>query len=269
MKLKGKVALVTGAARGMGAATCLTLAKEGADIAAIDLCGSKESGFGQRRQLEETVEKVEKLGCRAIALVGDITQEDQVKAAINQAVDEFGKIHILVNCAGIVRFGLVQEMSYEDWRKIFDINIHGVFLTCKYALPVIIKQNWGRIVSIASDGGLRAIPRYSAYCASKFAVIGLTQSLANEVGKYNITVNAVCPAATAGEFFDNQIRLLNITKEELKKAAISRNIIQEMIAPEDVAKAIGWLCTDDARFVTGHSLCVDAGCVTKTAYQKN
>lgn len=266
MKLKGKVALVTGGARGIGAAACLALAKEGADIAALDICGTKESGFGQKGQLEETLEKVKKLGCRAIALVGDITQENQVKAAVNQTMDEFGKIHILVNSVGFVRFGLVQEMSYEDWRKIFDVNIHGLFLTCKHTVPVIIKQNWGRIVNISSDGGLRAIPRYSAYCAAKFAVIGLTQSLANEVGRYNVTVNAVCPAATAGEFFENQALFLNITKEELVKGAISRNIIQELITPEDVANTIVWLCTDDARFVTGHSLCVDAGCVAKATY---
>lgn len=266
MKLKGKVALVTGAARGMGAATCLTLAKEGADIAALDICGTRESGFGQRRQLEETIEKVRKLGGRAILLVGDVTQENQVKAAINKTMDEFGKIHILVNSVGFVRFGLVQEMSYEDWRKVFDVNIHGVFLTCKYTVPVITKQNWGRIVNISSDGGLRAIPRYSAYCAAKSAVIGLTQALANEVGKYNVTVNAVCPGATVGEFFDSQAQPLNMTREELVKAAISRNIVQKLITPEDVANAIVWLCTDEARFVTGHSLCVDAGCVTKTIY---
>ena len=266
MKLKGKVALVTGAARGMGAATCLALAGEGADIAAIDICGPKESGFGQKGQLEHTINEVKKLGCKAIALVCDITQEDQVKAAINQAVDEFGKIHILVNSVGFVRFGLVQEMSFEVWRKIFDVNIHGVFLACKYALPVIIKQGWGRIVNISSDGGLRAIPNYSAYCASKFAVIGLTQSLANEVGKYNVTVNAVCPSATTGEFFDSQVQLLNTTKEELKKSAVNRNIIQEMITPEDVANAIAWLCTEGARFITGHSLSVDAGCIAKITY---
>ncbi len=268
MRLKGKVALVTGGARGIGAAACLALAKEGADIAALDLCGTRESGFGQRAQLEETLRKVKELGCRAIALVADITQEDQVKAAVNQAVHEFGKIHILVNCVGFARFGLVQEMSYEDWRKIFDINIHGVFLACKYTLPIIIKEKWGRIVNISSDGGMRAIPKYSAYCAAKFAVIGLTQSLANEVGEYNITVNAVCPAATTGEFFDGQAQLFDISKEELKKAAISRNIIREMITPKDVANTIAWLCTDDARFITGHSLCVDAGCVAKTVYKK-
>ena len=266
MKLKGKVALVTGAARGMGAATCLALAKEGADIAALDICGSKESGFGKSEQLEQVVNNVKKLGCRAIPLVCDITQEDQVKAAVNQAVDEFGKIHILVNSVGFVRFGLVQEMSYEVWKKIFEVNIHGVFLACKYTLPIIIKQNWGRIVNISSDGGVRAIPKYSAYCASKFAVIGLTQSLANEVGQYHITVNAVCPAATSGEFFDSQAKLLNTTLEELRKSAVSRNIIQEMISPEDVANAIAWLCTDNARFVTGHSLYVDAGCLSKIYY---
>ncbi|MCL5070697.1 MAG: SDR family oxidoreductase [Actinobacteria bacterium] len=266
MKLEGKVAIVTGAARGMGAATCIALAKEGADIAALDICGPKESGFGQKGQLENTINEVKKLGCRAIALVCDITQEDQVKAAINQTADTFGKINILVNSVGFVRFGLVQEMSYEVWKKIFDVNIHGVFLTCKYALPIIIKQNGGRIINISSDGGLRAIPNYSAYCASKFAVIGLTQSLANEVGKYNITVNAVCPAATTGEFFDSQVQLLNTTKEELKKSAVNRNIIQEMITPEDVANAIAWLCTDNARFITGHPLCVDAGSVAKVTY---
>ena len=199
-------------------------------------------------------------------LVSDITHEDQVKAAIDRTVEEFGKIDILVNSVGFVRFGLVHEMSYEVWRKIFDVNINGVFLACKYVLPVIIKQKWGRIVNISSDGGIRAIPKYSAYCAAKFAVIGLTQSLANEVGKYNITVNAICPSATTGEFFESQAQLLNINIEDLKKSAIKRNIIQEMITPKDVADAIVWLCSDSARFVTGHSLFIDAGCIAKTVY---
>lgn len=265
MKLEGKVALVTGAARGMGAATCVGLAKEGADVAALDICGTKESGFGRREQLEETVEKVRKLGRRAISLRADVTKEDQVKAAIHQTVAEFGKIHILVNCVGFIRFGLVQDMSYEDWKNVFDVNINGVFLVCKYAVPVIIKRGWGRIVNISSNGGLRGVPEYSAYCAAKFAVIGLTQSLANEVGKYNVTVNAVCPAATGGEFLYNQAPLLNMTKDELIEAVVSRNIIQELEQPEDVANAIVWLCTDDARFVTGHSLLIDAGSLVKWA----
>lgn len=261
--LEGKVALITGAARGMGAATCIGLAKEGVNIAALDIGGNKKSGFGTKEQLEENVNKIKKLGCEAIPIFADLTQEEQVKSAINKTMEKFGKIDILVNCVGFIRFGLVKDMSYEDWKKCFEINTHAYFLACKHAIPIIIQQGWGRIVNISSNAGIRGLANYSAYCASKFATIGLTQALANELGEYNVTVNAVCPGATGTEFLDNQAPLLNMTKEQLRKEVVSRNIIQELESPEDIANSIVWLCSDKARFITGHSLLVEGGSMVR------
>lgn len=263
LNLEGKVALVTGSARGMGAAVALGLAKEGVDIAALDIGGDKNSGFGTRSQLEEVVKEIKKLGREAIAIYADLTQEDQVMNAMKEVVSKFGKLHILVNCVGFIRFGLVKDMPFADWKRVFDINTHAHFLACKHAIPLIVKAGWGRIVNISSNGGLRGLPNYSAYCAAKFATIGLTQSLANELGKHNITANAVCPGATGTEFLYNQAPMLNTTREELEKAVISRNIIEEMEKPEDIANAIIWLCSERAHFVTGHSLLVEGGSLTR------
>ena len=156
LKIEGKVALVTGAARGIGAATCMGLAEEGVNIAALDIGGNEESEFGTRLQLEEIVSKIKKLGCETITIYADLTKEEQVKSAVDQTVKNFGKLDILINCVGFIRFGLVQDMPYDDWKKVFLINTRAHFLACKYAVP-IIEQGWGRIINISSNLGLRGM----------------------------------------------------------------------------------------------------------------
>ena len=156
LKLEGKVALVTGAARGIGAATCMGLAEEGVNIAALDIGWNTESEFGTREQLEEIVSKIKKLGCETITIYADLTKEEQVKSAVDQTVKNFGKLDILINCVGFIRFGLVQDMPYDDWKIVFLINTRAHFLACKYAVP-IIEQGWGRIINISSNLGLRGM----------------------------------------------------------------------------------------------------------------
>lgn len=199
MKLQNKVALVTGGGRGIGRGIALTLANEGADIAIVETdtldnafnqYNSKEIGGFQDAQ--KVVAEVKQLGRKAIAVQADVSKWNQVNAAIDKAAAELGRLDILVNAAGVINIGYVETMDVAAWDITFDVNVRGTFLSCKAAIPHIKKQG-GSIVNVASIAGKGGFASLAHYCASKHAVVGLTNSLAKELIPYNITVNAICP----------------------------------------------------------------------------
>jgi len=262
MRLKEKVAIVTGAARGMGRAHCLTLAGEGAHIVAADICHDVPAigySMAKRSELDETVAQVKQRGSKAIAVVADITKASDVSNMVDAAIREFGRIDILVNNAGIALIGLpIQDVSEEQWDRVMDVNAKGPFLCCKYVVPHMIKQKYGRIVSISSHCGLVGIATLVPYNCSKHAVIGLTRTLAAELAQYGITANAVCPAAVNTPMLEEAHRLAGTTVQQAQKEWGAASLTNDIMPPEDISKSVVFLASDDARFITGRSILVGA-----------
>lgn len=271
MRLKDKVAVVTGAARGQGHSHCLSLAKEGANIVAVDICRDLPKSMLKYRlatgpELDNLVNAVRKIGSNSLGVKADVSKEDEVKEMVSRVLDEFGKIDILVNNAGIQPSLLtVWDTPSELWDKVINVNLKGVFLCCKYVVPHMIKQKSGKIVNISSLLGLKGASDSGTYCASKFGVIGLTQALATEVGQYNINVNAICPGVldtsmTRGIVQEWVEKLGKKTPEEVYLQSIKQNqLLQRPITVQDISNAVVWLASEESRNITGATLLVDAG----------
>ena len=249
--LQGKVALVTGAATGIGRAIATRLAQEGADIAIFDV---------NEADAAETAALVRATGRRAEVLRGDVGEYAQVKAAIDSFLKSFGAIDIAVNNAGILRLGLITETSPEDFRAVFRVNVDGVFHCCKAVVPHMIQRGAGKIVNTASWLGKAGRPNFGLYAASKFAVIGLTQTLALECAQHRINVNAVCPGVI-GETGMRDV----VERESARQGLPSAKDRQSMIPlgriglPEDVARTVAFLASDQADYMTGQALNVTGG----------
>ena len=263
MKLEGKVAIVTGGARGMGRSQCLALAQEGADIVTCDIC--RDLPFvvplGTKGELDETIDQVRALGRQAIGLIADVTKANEVKAVVDKTMDQFGKVDILVNNAGLG--GIVtpcHEITEEQWDLMLGVNLKGVWLSCKYVIPHMIKQKSGKIISISSVGGLTAMPAPVApYICSKHGVIGLTKALAWELAPYKINVNALCPGAVDTPMLRKTCERLGIPVEEAIRAWTEPMLFKELVPPQAVADAVVWLASEGSRFVTGRSIPIDGG----------
>ncbi len=197
MDLSGKVAVVTGGARGIGRGLVMALARQGVDVAVADLytpsIGMAGYASAGEQEVVKTVEECLQLGVKAIGVPVDVTDWARVEAMVETVTQQLGPIDILCNNAGIVDTGLVVETTEDQWDAVMDVNVKGVFLCSKAIAPGMIERRQGRIINTASIAGKRGGPRMSAYCASKFAVVGFTQSLAQEMAPYNVTANAVCP----------------------------------------------------------------------------
>ncbi|NLA57847.1 MAG: 3-oxoacyl-[acyl-carrier-protein] reductase [Firmicutes bacterium] len=243
MGLANKVAIVTGGGRGIGQAIALRLAREGAKVAICDVQNS-----------EETAARIEQLGGAALALKVDITVESQVKEAVETVLSEWGRIDILVNNAGITRDGLLMRMQESEWDAVLDVNLKGAFLFSRAVLRPMLKQRQGRIISIASVVGLMGNPGQTNYAASKAGLIGFSKSLAREVASRGITVNCIAPGFIASDMTD----ALN---EAQRKALLDQVPLGEIGRPEDVAAAVAFLASDDARYITGQTINVDGGLV--------
>jgi NAD(P)-dependent dehydrogenase (short-subunit alcohol dehydrogenase family) len=249
LKLNGKIAIVTGGGSGIGRSTAIRFAKEGAMVAVADL--DSQSG-------EETVSLIQESGGEAIFIKTDVKDSNQVKDLINTSTNTFGGLHILVNNAGIGHSEVRSvDLSEEEWDHVIDINLKGVFLGIKYAIPEMIKSGGGAIINTSSLLGLKGKKYQAAYNASKAGVVLLTQNAALEYGKYNIRVNAIAPGVI-------DTKIIDVWKQDERRwPFISRaNALGRIGTPDEVANAIFFLASDEASFITGVTLSVDGGGLT-------
>jgi meso-butanediol dehydrogenase/(S,S)-butanediol dehydrogenase/diacetyl reductase len=260
MTLQGKTALVTGAARGIGRGIALGLADAGASVALADLTGGGSGltyELSGKAELEAATKEVEARGVRALALACDVRSAEQVAEAVAQTRARLGRLDLLVNNAGVVHFEGLASFPEERWDLLFDVNVKGTFLMCRAALPHLVETR-GAIVNIASVAGKRGYAGGSGYCASKFAVVGLTQSLAMELAPQGVRVNAVCPGILGTHMWTH-----HLASPERGGRAAYEGAIRQMIplgreqTPEDVAGAVLYLAS--APNVTGVALNVAGG----------
>jgi 3-oxoacyl-[acyl-carrier protein] reductase len=244
MSLEGKVALVTGAGRGIGRAIAEVLAKRGADVILAD------------RMVDNATQSAEEIaaatGRQTMALEVDVSSTESAKAMVEQALARFGKIDILVNNAGITRDNLIMRMEESDWDAVIDINLKGVWNCSKAVIRAMMKQRHGRIVNISSVSGLAGQAGQTNYSASKAGVIGLTKALAREVASRQITVNAVAPGFVP-------TALTVDLPDELKDAMMKITPLGRMGTPEEIAYAVAFFASDEAAYITGQVLSVDGG----------
>ena len=267
-KLEGKVALITGAARGQGRAHAVTMAREGADIVALDVCKDlpyPRYSLANPQDLQETVEQVQDIGRNALGIMADVRSPQEMEASVKQAVETFGHIDILVCNAGIADMALTWDITEEWWDIMLDVNLKGYWLAVKYVVPKMLAQGTGgRIIMTSSVAGLRGEPGMAHYCASKWGVIGLAKSLAQELAQHNITVNTLHPTAVDTDIISGMAKAAEMPREELVDFIfLSHTMPVKLIDADDVAKAALWLATDEARYVTGQKLKVDAGRMLK------
>lgn len=270
-RVEGKVAFITGAARGQGRSHAVRLAEEGADIIALDLCGQTDSvnyQLGTEEELAETAAMVEELDRRIVARKADVRDPAQVQQVVDEGVATLGHVDIVSASAGIVHVAMVEEMSHDYWKEMIDVNLNGVFNTVKAVVPQMLKQNTGGSIAITSSlGGLNSWPAMSSYCASKHGVIGLMKSLANELGPADIRVNCIAPTTVDTPMSQNPSLWASFgvsSKEEFAELYKSQHLLPYgVIEPRDVSNALLWLASDEAKFVTGISLPVDCGAMQK------
>jgi 3-oxoacyl-[acyl-carrier protein] reductase len=244
--LDGKIAVVTGAARGIGQSIALRLAEEGADLALSDV---------KLEWLDETKAKIQALGRRAEGYAVDVSKGDQVQAGVDAMVKDFGRIDIVVNNAGITRDGLIIRMSEEDWDMVMDINLKGTFLMTKAAARPMMKQRSGVFVNIASVIGLMGNAGQANYGASKAGVSNLTKTVARELAARGIRANAVAPGFI-------KTKMTDALTEEVRNAMLAAIPLKDFGTPEDVANVVLFLASDLSRYVTGQTLSVCGGMVT-------
>jgi 3-oxoacyl-[acyl-carrier protein] reductase len=245
MDMNGRVALVTGSARGIGREIAMKLAEVGADVVVNDI----EAAAGS---LESAVSDIKALGRQSLAVTADVSSSEDVTRLFTTAYEKFGRIDILVNNAGVTRDNLALKMSDEEWDTVMNIDLKSAFLCSRAVLRYMIKQRWGRIISIASVVGIIGNAGQVNYAAAKAGIIGLTRSIAKEVGSRGITVNAIAPGYI-------QTRMTEQLDEKQTQALLSHIPVGSLGTPRDVAEAVAFLASDEARYITGHVLNVDGG----------
>ncbi|EZP78006.1 3-ketoacyl-(acyl-carrier-protein) reductase [Parageobacillus genomosp. 1] len=244
--LQGKVALVTGASRGIGRAIALELARQGAKVA-VNYAGSEAKA-------NEVVEEIKKMGQEAVAIQADVSSAEAVERMVKTVLEQFSRIDILVNNAGITRDNLLMRMKEEEWDQVINTNLKGVFHCIKAVTRPMMKQRYGRIVNIASIVGISGNPGQANYVAAKAGVIGLTKTAARELASRNITVNAVAPGFITTDMTDS-------LSDELKTEMLKQIPLARFGEPEDIAKVVAFLVSDAASYMTGQTLRVDGGMV--------
>jgi NAD(P)-dependent dehydrogenase (short-subunit alcohol dehydrogenase family) len=254
MKLQDKVSIVTGAASGIGKATAINFAKEGAAVMCADI--NADGAEATARQIADT-------GGEAASIKANVANEDDVREMVAQTVARWGKLNVLYNNAGIGVGLPAPQMPVEEWDRVMGVNLRGVFLGCKHSIPEMLKNGGGAIVSTASDAGLRGSAYLSAYCASKAGVILLTKSLAVEWGGQGIRINCVCPGVIQTPILDPFIQMAQQTMgtppEQQWERMGAMHALGRVGQPEEVAKAVTFLVSDDASFITGIAMPVDGG----------
>jgi 3-oxoacyl-[acyl-carrier protein] reductase len=240
---KDKVAVITGASRGIGRSIALALAEAGAKIVAVDL---------DPVATEAIVAELKEKGTEAIAVIGNVTVSEDTEKMIDAAVAAFGRVDILVNNAGITRDGLLMRMKDEDWDAVLSVNLKGAFLCSRAASKVMTKQRYGRIINIASVVGQMGNAGQANYCASKAGLIGLTKSNARELAKRNVTVNAVAPGFIATAMTD-------ALPEKVREELTAQIPLARLGSAEDIAHAVVFLALEKSAYITGHVIAVNGG----------
>lgn len=249
MTNKGRVALVTGASRGIGKAIALGLAARGFDLVLNDIAA-------QASVLAATADEARAQGGRVITLHADVSSKAEVQAMVAEAVAQMGTIHAVVNNAGILRASDVEHCPEDYWDSVMDVNAKGTFLVVQAVLPIMKAQAYGRICNISSIGGKHGAPEQAHYSASKAAVMGFTRVLAQEVGPLGITANCVCPGIILTD-----MGRVNLDDPKVRDAWSAKTAMARIGDPDDVAGPVAFFCSDDSAFVTGQSLNVDGGIV--------
>jgi 3-oxoacyl-[acyl-carrier protein] reductase len=241
MNLADRVAIVTGGGRGIGRAIALRLAEAGASIVLNDI-----------EPVETVVKEIKAMGRQALPALADVSSAVEVERLVEEAISAYGRIDILVNNAGIARDQLLLRMTEEDWDKVLAVDLKSVFLCTRAVLKYMVKQRWGRIISLSSIAGIMGNPGQASYAAAKAGIIGFTRTIAKEVASRGITVNAIAPG-----FIDTEMtrQLKADWKEELKKQIP----LGRLGSPADVAEAVAFLASDAASYITGQVLVVDGG----------
>ena len=271
-RVEGKVALITGAARGQGRSHAIRLAEEGADILAIDVCREIPEYMAPPASADDlavTVKAVEALDRRIIAVEGDVRDQTALDGLVERGIAEFGRLDIVSANAGIINYGLIDTITDEQWQAVFDVNVTGVWRTVKAALPHL--QAGASIILTASIGGLKGAPGVGPYISAKHGVVGLMKNLAHELSPRGIRVNVVAPSNVNTDMLVNDFTMASFlpgdpdpTVAKFEVAAKTMHVMDAgWVEPRDISNAVLFLASDEARFITGISLPVDAGCLLK------
>lgn len=254
MRLNDKVAIITGAASGIGRATAVRFAQEGAEVVLVDIL--EEPGL-------ETLRLVKKGGGTGLFVRADLSKSDDVQNVVEESIKNFGRVNILFNNAGIFEFGTVVDCSEEAWDRMMAVNLKSMFLTCKYAIPKMLEVGGGSIVNVASVGALVGVENATAYAASKGGVVQLTKSIALDFGQRNVRANCICPGSIETPMLH---QVWSHEKGETPMEAIREEYkhgrpLGRIGRPSDIANAAVYLASDESQFVTGTCLTVDGGIV--------
>jgi NAD(P)-dependent dehydrogenase (short-subunit alcohol dehydrogenase family) len=246
-KFEGKVSVVTGAGSGIGRATALAFAREGASVAVADIL---------EQDNQETARMIMDLGGHALAITCDVARNDDVRRALDETVKTFGRLDFAFNNAGI-EYALkpAAEITEEEWDRIIDIDLRGVFLCMKHEIPLMLKQGGGAIVNTSSGAGVKGFKGGAAYVAAKHGVVGLTKAAALDYAQSNIRINAVCP----GIIDTSMMQRFSGGTPEGRQTVIAQEPVGRMGTPDEIAAAVVWLCSDAASFVVGSAMVVDGG----------
>jgi SDR family mycofactocin-dependent oxidoreductase len=262
-RFEGKVALITGAARGQGRAEAIRLAAEGADILAIDVCASIPTVTYEGTDpddLAETVRAVKDLGRRIVPFEVDTRDFATLSAAVDQGVAELGRLDVVVANAGICSYGLLWELTDEQFRTMIDVNVIGTWHTFKATIPTLIRQgDGGSIIATSSVGGIRGMPWLGHYVASKHAISGMAKTLANELGQHNIRVMILVPNAVDTPMGTDQTLVASVQGDPALGSIFMNALPATLTEPEVVAAAVAFIASEDGRYMTGSEVVIDLG----------